>query len=102
MAYDVFISYGHEDKIVADAACARLEACGIRCWIAPRDVVREDGTAQNGTVSGKWTQIDGVTYRIVWNYVFVDQLSMSENGRQQSGRNQLGIAVGGIRAACPN
>ncbi len=39
MAYDVFISYASKDKIVADAACARLEAAGIRCWIAPRDIV---------------------------------------------------------------
>lgn len=39
MAYDVFISYASKDKIVADAACARLESAGIRCWIAPRDIV---------------------------------------------------------------
>jgi TIR domain len=38
MAFDVFISYPHQDKAAADAACARLEAEGIRCWIAPRDV----------------------------------------------------------------
>jgi hypothetical protein len=38
MAFDVFISYPHEDKAIADAACAKLEADGIRCWIAPRDV----------------------------------------------------------------
>jgi len=38
MAYDVFISYPHQNKTVADAACARLEAAGIRCWIAPRDI----------------------------------------------------------------
>ena len=37
-AYDVFISYSHEDKQVADAACAVLERHGVRCWIAPRDV----------------------------------------------------------------
>ena len=37
--YDVFISYASPDKTVADAACARLESAGIRCWIAPRDVV---------------------------------------------------------------
>jgi hypothetical protein len=37
--YDVFISYSSPDKTVADAACARLESAGIRCWIAPRDVV---------------------------------------------------------------
>ena len=39
MAHDAFISYSSEDKPVADAACARLEAAGIRCWIAPRDVL---------------------------------------------------------------
>jgi hypothetical protein len=38
MAFDVFISYPHQDKAVADAACAKLEAQGIRCWIAPRDI----------------------------------------------------------------
>ena len=39
MAFDVFISYASKDKNVADAVCARLEASGIRCWIAPRDIV---------------------------------------------------------------
>lgn len=39
MAHDVFISYSHEDKTTADAVCATLEANGIRCWIAPRDVL---------------------------------------------------------------
>ena len=38
MAHQVFISYSYQDKLVADAACARLEARGVRCWIAPRDV----------------------------------------------------------------
>jgi hypothetical protein len=38
MVHDVFISYSHEDKPVADAACAVLERHGVRCWIAPRDV----------------------------------------------------------------
>jgi hypothetical protein len=39
MAHDVFISYASGDKPVADAVCAMLESHGIRCWIAPRDVV---------------------------------------------------------------
>jgi hypothetical protein len=39
MEYDVFISYSHPDKASADAACATLEQAGIRCWIAPRDIV---------------------------------------------------------------
>jgi hypothetical protein len=38
MAHDVFISWSHRDKNMADAACHALEAAGIRCWIAPRDV----------------------------------------------------------------
>lgn len=38
MAHDVFISYSSKDKSVADAACALLEARGIRCWIASRDI----------------------------------------------------------------
>ncbi len=36
--HDVFISYAQQDKPVADAVCAKLEAQNIRCWIAPRDV----------------------------------------------------------------
>lgn len=39
MAHDVFISYASGDKTVADAVCASLESHGVRCWIAPRDVL---------------------------------------------------------------
>jgi hypothetical protein len=39
MAADVFISHSAKDKHAADAACAVLERRGIRCWIAPRDIV---------------------------------------------------------------
>jgi hypothetical protein len=39
MAHDVFISYSSKDKTSADAVCAVLEQKGIRCWIAPRDIV---------------------------------------------------------------
>ena len=39
MPFDVFVSHSSRDKLVADAVCARLEAAGIRCWIAPRDIV---------------------------------------------------------------
>ena len=39
MAHDVFISYAAEDRTVANAVCAKLEAERIRCWIAPRDVL---------------------------------------------------------------
>lgn len=39
MSHDVFISHSSADKLTADAAVAALEAHGIRCWVAPRDVV---------------------------------------------------------------
>ena len=38
MSFDVFISYAHQDKPIAYAACAIVEKTGIRCWIAPRDI----------------------------------------------------------------
>jgi hypothetical protein len=39
VAHDAFISYSNIDKAIADAACAALENAGIRCWIAPRDIM---------------------------------------------------------------
>lgn len=39
MAHDVFICHSADDRVVALAACAKLEARGIRCWIAPRDPI---------------------------------------------------------------
>ena len=38
MAHDVFVSYSHKDKAVADAIVAQLESNGSRCWYAPRDI----------------------------------------------------------------
>jgi hypothetical protein len=35
----VFISYASADTAVADKVCAALERAGVRCWIAPRDVM---------------------------------------------------------------
>lgn len=37
--HDVFISYEHESKHIADAICSTFERNKIRCWYAPRDVV---------------------------------------------------------------
>ena len=39
MPHDVIISYATIDKPIADAVCAKLEERGIRCWIAPRDIL---------------------------------------------------------------
>jgi len=38
MAHDVFVSHSSKDKLIADGICANLEAAGVRCWIAPRDI----------------------------------------------------------------
>jgi hypothetical protein len=51
MAFDVFISYSSKDKTTADAACAALESAGVRCWIAPRDVLAGSQYAE-GIIGG--------------------------------------------------
>jgi formylglycine-generating enzyme required for sulfatase activity len=38
MGHDVFISHSAKDKAAADAVCAALEAGGLNCWVAPRDI----------------------------------------------------------------
>ena len=38
----VFISHSSADKPIADAICHHLEAQGLRCWIAPRDIKSTD------------------------------------------------------------
>lgn len=38
MSHDVFISYSQKDRHTAMAVCHTLEARGVRCWIAPRDI----------------------------------------------------------------
>jgi len=42
---DVFISYEHESKSIADNICSVLESKGIRCWYAPRDVYGDYATS---------------------------------------------------------
>ena len=37
--HDIIISDSTLDKPITDAVCAGLEARGIRCWIAPRDIL---------------------------------------------------------------
>ena len=39
MAHDVFLSYAHQDKAVAEQVCEHLEGQGIDCWIAPRNII---------------------------------------------------------------
>src|SRR2546425_2760545 len=39
MAHDVFICYSSGDRATADGMSLTLESKGIRCWIAPRDIL---------------------------------------------------------------
>lgn len=39
MPFDVFISYSHKDKNTMDLMCATLEKNGLKCWVAPRDII---------------------------------------------------------------
>ncbi len=39
MSYDTFISHSSKDKGLAEVICRNLEASGIKCWIAPRDII---------------------------------------------------------------
>jgi len=43
---DVFLSYASPDQAIADAACAALEAAGVACWIAHRDVTPGESYAE--------------------------------------------------------
>lgn len=47
MKNDIFISYSTADKHTADAICSTLENNGIRCWIAPRDIIPGNDWAQS-------------------------------------------------------
>lgn len=38
-SFDVFVSHSHRDKHTADALVHVLEEQGLRCWIAPRDIM---------------------------------------------------------------
>lgn len=38
MPPQVFISYKSQDRATTESACAALEATGVSCWLAPRDV----------------------------------------------------------------
>ncbi|MCB9924239.1 MAG: toll/interleukin-1 receptor domain-containing protein [Planctomycetaceae bacterium] len=39
MGHDLFISYSAQDRVTAERICEGLEQSGIRCWMAPRDIV---------------------------------------------------------------
>ena len=42
---DVFLSYEHSMRTVVEHICSVLEADGISCWYAPRDVMGDYATS---------------------------------------------------------
>jgi hypothetical protein len=46
-SHDVYLCYASHDKAAADAICAQLERDGVRCWIAPRDILPQQEWSQS-------------------------------------------------------
>jgi hypothetical protein len=46
MSHDVFVSHSAKNKAAADAAVAALERAGVRCWVAPRDILAGEEWAE--------------------------------------------------------
>ena len=75
MAHDVFISYSKDDKATADAVCHALEADGIRCWIAPRDV--------SPGLSWKQSIVDAIREAPTMVLIFSDEANSSPQVRRE-------------------
>jgi formylglycine-generating enzyme required for sulfatase activity len=88
MAYDVFISHSTKDKPFADAICAGLEAKGIRCWIAPRDV----------TPGLSWSQ--AIVEAVEECSVFLLVLTSNANSSKQA-INEVDLAVNHNKTIIP-
>jgi len=92
MAHDIFISYSANDKPTADAVCATLEARGLRCWIAPRDVLP----------GADWSEaiIDAIAGSRALVLVFSQHANTSQQVRREVERAvHKGIAVVPMRIA---
>ncbi len=50
--HDVFISYEHQSKSIADNIVNYLESRKIRCWYAPRDVIGDYATSICDAIEG--------------------------------------------------
>jgi len=71
----VFISYSSKDKLVADKVCRGLEASGLRCWIAPRDIMA--GTDWGGAI------IDAISRADVMVLIFSGHANESPQIRRE-------------------
>jgi hypothetical protein len=86
MAADVFISHSNKDKNTAEAICHQLEANGIRCWIAPRNI--EFGSDWTAGIT------QGISSCKVFVLVFSDSANTSDHVRREVAKAfSLGLAV---------
>ncbi len=88
MAHDVFLSHSTQDKVVADAVCAALEAEKIRCWIAPRDIKSGENWAEAITRALKSSRLMVL--------IFSDHSNQSKQVA-----NELTLAVGAKAVVVP-
>jgi hypothetical protein len=58
MGHDLFISHSAADQAIADSLCQDLEKKGCLCWLAPRDVPRQE-TVWSGELRTVRTAIEG-------------------------------------------
>ncbi len=75
MAYDVFISYSQKDKIIADTICSLLEGSGLKCWMAPRDIV----------AGSDWSSciVEAITTTKVFVLIFSEESNKSEHVKRE-------------------
>jgi hypothetical protein len=90
MPHDIFISYSSKDKPTADALCATLEQRGLRCWMAPRDVLP----------GADWSEaiIDAITSSKALVLVYSEHANTSPQVRREIERAvHKGIAIVPLR-----
>ena len=86
----VFISHSSQDRSAAEEICRYLEAAGIACWIAPRNI----------RPGSEWTQgiMDGLQACPIFVLVFTTAANQSKHVRREVGRAfELGHEVIPVR-----
>lgn len=75
MSHQVFICYAHPDASYADSICLTLEASGIQCWLAPRDI----------SPSKDWAEeiIDAINAAALMVFVFSSHSNSSPQVRRE-------------------
>jgi len=75
MPRSIFLSYSSKDKAVADLMCQAMEQNGLKCWIAPRDIMPGQD----------WSEaiIDGLTSARVFVLLLSETSNVSEQVKRE-------------------